>query len=58
MLLCGWSRRKNKQSTSQDHSDLSASIEEEKNVTETSIPDDITATATESTAQQNSSTSM
>lgn len=42
MLLCGWPKRKKKSSTSQDRYDKSVTpIEDQKQVTETSIPENI-----------------
>lgn len=41
MLLCGWPKRKNKQSKSQDRCDSNVPIGEGKTETEASIPDTV-----------------
>lgn len=58
MLLCGWRKRKNKQSMSQDRCDTNVSIEEEKQVLETSIPGNITAKSEDCKDPQNVNQSM
>lgn len=62
MLLCGWTKRKNKQSTtsssSQDRCDTSVPIEEEKQAIETSIPENITVKSEDCKDPENFSQSI
>lgn len=58
MLLCGWPKRKKKQSTSQDRCATSVPIEEEKQIVETSIAENITAKPEDCTNAQNFNQSM
>lgn len=52
MLLCGWPKRKSKQTTSKNRCDLKTPLEEEKQL-KSDVPDDTGVKSTDSTIQQN-----